>query len=411
MENERKSTNNTSEIPVISLQSDWDDVIFSNKSEVWVSCKFKGKDSVHSKLKSQGLNLPICISSEFSVLALRPTSIEVRFNPTGHAALFVSPGKIFSAIHDKSILSLDLSEKGFGVSASTDEKLVVWKAATGEILRTLPGHLGCIYKCRFFPSGLVVLSAGVDMQIKIWSAETGDCPVTLRGHVGAVNDVCVVDRGRNIISVSQDGTSKLWDCGNSACLATIFETTNKLSCCTIGVYQQSEHIARKEPVNEREIGTKEKILLAGSIEGFLYGVDIYSRKKVFEIEVGSSVNVILMLSDEVIVGCQNGAIKIYKLKNVKIPPVIIHETCSPVLCGCVYKQSGFFMGRSDGSVTFYDSQNYENKRISLTGSDCDPIYGLSLLGDNILFTCCRDSKIRQYIIAEIMTKFYKNSVL
>lgn len=39
-----------------------------------------------------------------------------------------------------------------------------------------------IYSCRFFPSGIVVLSAGADMQLKIWAADTGKCPVTLKGH-------------------------------------------------------------------------------------------------------------------------------------------------------------------------------------------------------------------------------------
>ncbi len=69
--------------------------------------------------------------------------------------------------------------------------------------RTLEGHVGDVYKCRFFPSGIVVLSGGADMQLKIWSAETGQCPVTLRGHTAAVTDMCIIDKGRNIISVSK----------------------------------------------------------------------------------------------------------------------------------------------------------------------------------------------------------------
>jgi len=59
------------------------------------------------------------------------------------------------------------------------------------------------YTCRFFPSGVVILSGGADCCIKIWSAETGDCPVTLSGHKGAIQDTCVVERGRNVISVSK----------------------------------------------------------------------------------------------------------------------------------------------------------------------------------------------------------------
>lgn len=46
------------------------------------------------------------------------------------------------------------------------------------------GHCADVYTCRFFPSGIVVLSGGADMQLKIWSAETGMCAATLIGHRG-----------------------------------------------------------------------------------------------------------------------------------------------------------------------------------------------------------------------------------
>ena len=37
--------------------------------------------------------------------------------------------------------------------------------------------------CRFFPSGVVVLTGGADMLVKIWAVEsTGSCAITLQGH-------------------------------------------------------------------------------------------------------------------------------------------------------------------------------------------------------------------------------------
>lgn len=67
----------------------------------------------------------------------------------------------------------------------------------------LKGHGGPIYKCRFFPSGVVILSAGADGSCRIWSAETGINPVTLKGHTMSVSDVSIVEKGRNVISVSK----------------------------------------------------------------------------------------------------------------------------------------------------------------------------------------------------------------
>lgn len=73
----------------------------------------------------------------------------------------------------------------------------------GEVLHDLKGHGGPIYKCRYFPSGVVVLSAGADGSCRIWSAESGINPVTLIGHKMAITDISIVDKGRNVISVSK----------------------------------------------------------------------------------------------------------------------------------------------------------------------------------------------------------------
>lgn len=72
-----------------------------------------------------------------------------------------------------------------------------------EQLLDLRGHGGPAYKCRFFPSGLVVLSAGSDGSCKIFCAKSGINPVTLKGHTMSVADTCIIDKGRNIISVSK----------------------------------------------------------------------------------------------------------------------------------------------------------------------------------------------------------------
>lgn len=73
----------------------------------------------------------------------------------------------------------------------------------GEVLQDLKGHGGPVYKCRFFPSGIVVLSAGADGSCRVWSAETGDNPAMLRGHTMAITDISIIDKGRNVISVSK----------------------------------------------------------------------------------------------------------------------------------------------------------------------------------------------------------------
>ena len=56
------------------------------------------------------------------------------------------------------------------------------------IQRHLDGHVGDVYTCRFFPSGVVVLSGGADCSLKIWSAQDGSCPRTFIGHSRGEDD-------------------------------------------------------------------------------------------------------------------------------------------------------------------------------------------------------------------------------
>ena len=46
--------------------------------------------------------------------------------------------------------------------------------------------------CRFFPSGVVILTGGVDMRLKIWSAQDASCPRTLVGHTGGQSKIVVL---------------------------------------------------------------------------------------------------------------------------------------------------------------------------------------------------------------------------
>lgn len=69
--------------------------------------------------------------------------------------------------------------------------------------KTMTGHSGDIYCCRWFPNLEAVLSCGADLRIKIWYVHTGECVRTFVGHTKAVTDLAIIDRGRNFISVSK----------------------------------------------------------------------------------------------------------------------------------------------------------------------------------------------------------------
>ena len=147
--------------------------------------------------------------------------------------------------------------------------------------------------CRFFPSGLVVLSGGADLRMKIWSAEDGTSPVTLTGHTRGVTDGCPVEKGRNVVSVSRDGQCKLFDCGEAKCLTTFAKFDTIINACALQSLS-SANMAKldisngqnnnsNEAYSEREVGTENKLVALACEDGYLRVVALRSRKKVFHI--------------------------------------------------------------------------------------------------------------------------------
>jgi len=113
----------------------------------------------------------------------------VAFSPDGH--LLVSVGGV--------------------LSVSPDEEVQVWDAHTGQLIRSLSGHVGGLRCVAFSPDGRRIASAGLDQTIKIWDAKTGDEILTLRGHTDAIQCLAFSPDGFQLASASQDVTVRIWD--------------------------------------------------------------------------------------------------------------------------------------------------------------------------------------------------------
>ena len=153
------------------------------------------------------------------------------------------------------------------------------------------GHIEDVNVCRFFPSGVVVLSGGSDFKLKVWSAEDGSCPVTIAAHGYGVSDVCMVDRGRNVISVGRDGACKLFDVGGAGlnkCLATLAQCGSIVNACDIRTltltsgdqkfFVSEMNEQPTENASEREVGTENKLIACAYEDGYLRVVAVRSRK-------------------------------------------------------------------------------------------------------------------------------------
>lgn len=401
-------SNNSEDIfPVIYIQNNWDEVVQKIDWKVWVIAKRRGCKNVEGTLRTaclDGSGVPQLKSNDgFKAEAVAKNILRVKHIESGSKISFLSATRLYTDIHKKAIRSLAVTSTDLSVSYSDEGNLIVWNHNRDVLKRKLEGHIGDVYKCRFFPSEKVVLSCGQDLSLKIWDIETGFC-VSLKGHTQAVTDFAIVDVGRNVISVSKDGRVKLWNCGDASCIDTLACVSSIINCCAITSVPDVDILGLPDdsPVSEKEVGTKNKVLVFGCEDGWLHAVAVHSRRKVLEKKCDSAINTVAFLDDldstghrtKFVVGHQSGKLALYDVTNHDQPLRTLHDSNNAILRVLPFGSSGFLASESDGSVYFI-TNDLKTKLYSLTGSNFDPIYDMASDG-LFVYTACRDGVIRRY---------------
>lgn len=89
----------------------------------------------------------------------------------------------------------------------------------------MPGTHTILRCLAFSADGRILATGGVDRLIRLWEAETGELLRTLSGHLNSVESLCFVSGGRSLISVSDDGVIKVWNVAAGEELLTLVETS------------------------------------------------------------------------------------------------------------------------------------------------------------------------------------------
>ncbi|PIC50388.1 hypothetical protein B9Z55_001304 [Caenorhabditis nigoni] len=401
VDNDEQPTVNIDE--TLTIQCDWHLALREPISQFWLGIKRSGAakseffDVQVTKLVDEyGFAVMpgegTIKSSAFTKIFLDELkNLHVTFQ--GKTTIFVAP------VSEQTIEGLKSAPRSFDVSstgstyvtADSSGNLVIASAIRAEALRVLEGHIMDVYRCMYFPSGLVVLSGGMDMTVKIWAVDSGKCAATLKGHTQAVTGLGIIGVGREVLSCSNDGTARMWECRDSKTVK--IWNFEKGRCVDLSV---SVDCSRFAVICE---------------SNFLSVIDLHGDQVRRDIKLPSEPSALCFSNDEageiVFVGFEDGSVGAYNVAQQRLIGQIKTQKSS-VKC-LKYFCNRLLVAFNDGGVFAYsipslpqksgestdEFENIISAEYELTGADCDPIYDIAIHKRSV-YTCCRDGVVRMY---------------
>ena len=109
------------------------------------------------------------------------------------------------------------------VSASSDNKVIVWDTKSGEHLKILRGHTDGVISVAISADDTTILSGSHDRTAKLWSLESGSIMHTFEGHTSKIMSVAFHPTEKYIVTGSYDRSWKLWSLETNTPLFTSFD--------------------------------------------------------------------------------------------------------------------------------------------------------------------------------------------
>jgi WD40 repeat protein len=107
------------------------------------------------------------------------------------------------------------------VTALTDKTARIWDAATGKEIAVLSGHESGVISAAFSLDGARVVTASGDKTARVWDAVTAKEITALHGHEELINDAAFSPDGSRIVTASEDKTARIWDAATGKEIAVL----------------------------------------------------------------------------------------------------------------------------------------------------------------------------------------------
>ena len=96
------------------------------------------------------------------------------------------------------------------LSGGDDNRVILWDAEQGTILRTLDGHTAGVTAVAFSPDALRAITGSRDNSVKVWELKVGKELLTLKGHSQEVTGVCFSPDQKTVLTCGLDGNWIQW---------------------------------------------------------------------------------------------------------------------------------------------------------------------------------------------------------
>lgn len=177
------------------------------------------------------------------------------------------------------------------VTVGIDRKMIAWDIKTGVPYESIKAHQAEIYSVRYDWMGDTIITASPDSTVKLWRAEDMSLIHTI--HTGVQNSYAESGRHNNkIVVAGNDGAFIVYDKINYKEL-----------------YKVKAHEGR---VNCAAFSTNGALVFSGGENGWVYGYDYTSGKKLFELDLKSPVKHIAfdMFNTAMVIHTMNGRAEI-----------------------------------------------------------------------------------------------------